>query len=404
MSVRPAAVHSVCEIHSQPDKIGYNNSMSQQNFIFLTCQCGAETALKAELARKWPAFRFAFSRPGFLTFKLPAGAALADDFDLHSVFARAYGFSLGKAEGETIEERARQVWQLAGDREFDTLHVWQRDLHEPGYRGYEPRLTDAAGEAERAIRAAGSGQWSVASGQSAGQAAMVPSAGGLAVAVKKTRRFEPPNSARAGQSVLDCVLVEPNQWWVGYHRAASMASRWPGGMFPLELPADGVSRAYLKMEEALAWSKMPLRAGDLWAEIGSAPGGASQALLNRGLKVIGIDPADMDERVLANPNFTHWKKRGADIRRREFRKVRYLAADINVAPAYTLDTVEAIVTHPEVKIQGLLLTLKLLDWKLAEQLPEFLDRIRSWGYGQVRARQLHHNRQEVCVAARRKEK
>ncbi len=131
------------------------------------------------------------------------------------------------------------------------------------------------------------------------------------------------------------------------------------------------------------------------------PGGASQALLNHGLKVIGIDPAEMDPAVIANPNFTHWKKRGADVRRRDYRNVRYLAVDINVAPAYTLDTVESIVTHPEVKIRGLILTLKLLDWNLADELPQYLDRIRSWGYGHVRARQLHHNRQEVCVVARR---
>ena len=83
--------------------------------------------------------------------------------------------------------------------------------------------------------------------------------------------------------VLDCVVVEPNQWWIGYHRAASIASRWPGGMFPMELPSDAVSRAYLKMEESLAWSRMPLKAGEVWAEIGSAPGGASQALLNHGV-------------------------------------------------------------------------------------------------------------------------
>jgi 23S rRNA (cytidine2498-2'-O)-methyltransferase len=386
--------------------------MSQPNFIFVTCQCGAEAALKAELSRKWPVFRFAFSRPGFLTFKLPTGAALADDFDLHSAFARSYGFSLGKAEAETVEERSRQVWQLTGDRKFDALHVWQRDLHEPGYRGYEPALTETAIEAEaaaaiRAQGAGGSGQESQLAGHetaSPSASGLAPPAGGLAVAAKKPQRFEPPNSARVGQLVLDCVIVEPNQWWIGYHRAASIASRWPGGMFPVPLPEDAVSRAYLKIEEALAWSRMPLKAGDLWAEIGSAPGGASQALLSHGVKVIGIDPADMDPRVLENPNFTHWKKRGADIRRREFRKVKYLAADINVAPSYTLDTVEAIVMHPEVSIRGLLLTLKLLDWKLAEQLPEFLDRIRSWGYGHVRARQLHHNRQEVCVAAQRKEK
>src|SRR4029077_10930613 len=101
--------------------------MHPTGFIYASCQIGAESAVKAELARKWPAFHLAFSRPGFLTFKLPPGAALADDFDLHSVFARAYGFSLGKVNGANLEEQARAVGNLAGARQFDRLHVWQRD-------------------------------------------------------------------------------------------------------------------------------------------------------------------------------------------------------------------------------------------------------------------------------------
>jgi hypothetical protein len=48
-----------------------------------------------------------------------------------------------------------------------------------------------------------------------------------------------------------------------------------------------------------------------------------------------------------------------------------------------------------------LLTLKLLEWELAESIPEYLFRIRSWGYQHVHARQLQHNRQEICVAALR---
>ncbi len=181
-------------------EIGYNDGMSTANFIFVTCQCGAEAALKAELAHKWPAFRFAFSRPGFLTFKLPAGATLADDFDLHSVFARAYGFSLGKAEGETLEEGVQQVRQLTAEREFDALHVWQRDLYEPGYRGYEPSLTEAAGEAERAIKATIKDRWSVTGDQNVdGHVAVaeISASGGLAVAAKRLRRFEPANSTPA---------------------------------------------------------------------------------------------------------------------------------------------------------------------------------------------------------------
>ena len=66
---------------------------------------------------------------------------------------------------------------------------------------------------------------------------------------------------KPGDLVLDCVLVEPEQWWVGFHRADGTASRWPGGLFWKPLPADAVSRAYSKMEEALAWSGLPVRPG-----------------------------------------------------------------------------------------------------------------------------------------------
>jgi 23S rRNA (cytidine2498-2'-O)-methyltransferase len=79
--------------------------------------------------------------------------------------------------------------------------------------------------------------------------------------------------------------------------------------------------------------------------------------------------------------------------------VRFLFADMNVAPNYTLDTVEAIVTHEKVHVEAMALTLKLIEWELADQLDEYLDRIRGWGYHNLDARQLQHHRQEICVAA-----
>jgi 23S rRNA (cytidine2498-2'-O)-methyltransferase len=207
---------------------------------------------------------------------------------------------------------------------------------------------------------------------------------------------------KPGEMVLDCVIFAPDQWWVGYHRALSISSRYPGGMICLEMPADAVSRAWLKMEEALRWSQLPIPPGARVAEIGSAPGGASQALLAHGLLVTGIDPAEMAPSVLNHHHFTHIRRRSTQVRRREFRKIRWLTADMNVAPRYTLDAVEAIVTHPEVNIRGLLLTLKLPTWDLAGRVPEYLDCVRSWGYNVVHARQLQHDRREICVAALQK--
>jgi hypothetical protein len=66
-----------------------------------------------------------------------------------------------------------------------------------------------------------------------------------------------------------------------------------------------------------------------------------------------------------------------------------------------LDAAEAAVKTAGASIRGLLLTLKLPEWELFDELPSYMDRIRGWGYRDVRVRQLAFNRQEVCVAALR---
>jgi len=354
------------------------NPQQASRFLFVTCQVGAEKAVKGEVAQRWPEFRFAFSRPGFLTFKLPETQYLTPDFNLASVFARTYGFSLGKLPPGDPAHAAQQAWNLLGERPIRQIHVWERDRAEPGFRGFEPSITATAKAMFELLRAACPHPERLATGNHLQQ------------------------EAAPGDWIADCTLVDPDQWWLGFHRARSVPSCWPGGIPGLDLPHDVVSRAWLKMEEALRWSRLPAAPGARFAEIGSSPGGASQSLLGHGFEVIGIDPAEMAATVLEHPHFRHIRRRAVAVPRRAFRKVRWLTADMNVAPNFTLDAIEAIVTHAEVGIRGMLLTLKLPEWRLAPEVPAYLARIRSWGFNLVRARQLAHNRQEICVAALQK--
>ncbi len=124
--------------------------------------------------------------------------------------------------------------------------------------------------------------------------------------------------------------------------------------------------------------------------------------MDRGLFVTGIDPAEVDPAVLEHSRFRHLKKRGTDVRRHEFEGVRWLVADMNIAPEATLDEVEAIVRHPGVAIRGMVLTLKFSDWKVAEELPKFVSRVHDWGYRDVRTRQLVTGGQEICLVALRR--
>ena len=123
------------------------------------------------------------------------------------------------------------------------------------------------------------------------------------------------------------------------------------------------------------------------------------ALLERGLTVTGIDPAEMDAAVLAHPRFTHLRARAKDVKRSVFRDCRWLVMDANVAPNYTLDTLDGLAHATPRPPKGLVLTLKLTDPKLAEKLPAIAERIRGHGYRRVRMRQLAFNRQEVCAVA-----
>lgn len=341
-------------------------------FLFVCCQAGAEATLKSDVLREMPQWRFAFSRPGFVTFKLPDESVPAVP-QLKSVFARTFGWSVGHVADDDVNA----VCDLVAGNRFQHVHAWPRDPCLPGDRGFLPGPTAETNEIGSRILTEARKR-------------------GLATEGAAVNR-----QVKAGQTVLDCIVVDPKQWWIGQHTASCYGQQWPGGVVSVAMPDPMASRAYLKMDEALQWSRLPVEAGDACVEIGSAPGGSCQRLLELGMRVTGIDPSEMDEAVLKHPNFTHVRKRGSDLRRRDYRDFKWLFADTNVAPKHTLDTVESIVTHDQTNIRGLLLTLKILQWSLVDDLSGYLQRVRSWGYEYVRCRQLAYQRQELCVAAMR---
>lgn len=315
--------------------------------------------------------RLAFSRPGLATFKTSdqQPTQLSDSW-----LARVAGEGLGNVRGKSAEELVPQILALSPN-DFQAIHIFERDRALPGTRGFEPgpsELTEAIGKVfADAIRTAG---------------IRVPLIN---------------STCPIGSKILDVILVEPDQWLIGTHTATEIQHCWPGGVYPVAAPAEMVSRAYLKIAEAVAWSQLPIRPGDRVVEIGSAPGGSCQRLLDIGLEVTGVDPAEMDELILRHPRFEHWRSKAAGMKRKMYSKFKWLTADANVAPNYTLAVVEDIVNYPTSRFQGLLLTIKLSSYELSDQVDAAAEQIRGWGFSQVKIRQLASNRRECCIAAQR---
>ena len=336
----------------------------------ICCACGAEKPVKESMASG--GWRLAFSRPGFVTAKQDGPAALPD-----GPFVRTASHSISSARdadaASLLDQFAEKLSQHSESQHpFDHLHVWPKDRVPIGRFGFEPGID----EVSRAVADAAFQRLK-----------------------EQFLNCDAPNRiAASGDRVLDLVLVDPSHWFLGWHQASDWPSRWPGGVQPISPAHEPISRAYYKAAEAITWSGFDLREGDLAVEIGSAPGGACGRLLELGLQVIGIDPADMDERIARHPKFRHLRARAGDLPRKEFRSAKWLLVDSNVKPDKTLVTIRNIVSHRYSEIEGLLITLKIGDYEAASLIDRWTSEIEQWQPKRIRVRQLARNKVEVCFA------
>jgi len=327
-------------------------------FLLCPCQPGAEAALAARQATVLPAFSRAAWRRGVATFRIgPEGYDPPDDFAPDLIFAHTLVRSLGQVAGGSVADLATKTVALAGPVSWDTIHVWKRD----------ERIDIAVADVR----------------------------GAVAAACGSTPPDDPV--ARPGDLVLDCMLDSADRWWVGWHRAATPASRWPGGVYPGQLPEDKVSRAWLKLDEAITSFGIELGRGQRAIELGAAPGGACQRLLEAGLHVVGVDAAVVDATVAAHPRFEQWRMRAREVPLRRMKGFDWLLTDMNIDPSSTMAALERVIGGG-VRPAGVIATLKLPDWSRAADLPGWLDAFRAWGY-EPRVRQLSTGGREVCVFA-----
>lgn len=333
--------------------------MSNPTFVFATCRAGSEASLKREVAtlhgtRLTPAFM----RPQLITWK--AQTALPADFELGAGFSHVSGLSAGMAR--TAKEVAQRITE-AGLRVSD-LHVFPRIIAESGVTQEVWQRLDE-----------------------------------IKTDVLRHCPLTPESNL-----VLDLIIGEENEpWFVGTHRQTTSAHPHPGAVPRVTVPEDVPSRAWLKMEQSLAWLGLDapeaLR-GKTALELGSAPGGAAWSLLERGVKVIGVDTGAMDPRV---QNHSHYDHIGLPAGEVPFdylpENVDLLASDMNLAPDIALKYIEPLCRR--LQPRWLILTLKMNDTWVEAQLPKLIERVRQFAPGPVYAKQLPANRREVTVISQR---
>ncbi len=343
----------------------------RSEFVFVLCQHGAERALKHELTMAHPELRAAYQRPGLVTFR---GEERALDAPLRSVLARSWGLSLGNHPD--TEQLAEALLELQLPVPL-CLHVAERERFRDDAAPKDHHAGAVAARIDAALRA------------------RLPSL------------FRASTRAEPGELVIDVVVGESDEpLLLGAHLHTSDRERspHPGGVYVYDVPEDAPSRAFRKIEECRLAFALPIRAGDVAVELGAAPGGAAYALLRQGVRVIGIDPAEMDPVVVSftgpgGAQLTHVQLRmnAVDLQTLP-REAQWLLLDVHLAPHVALREVSRFLAHYRRSLLGAVLTLKLNKWSFLDDLHRFKQEARALGLVDPIARQLPAHRQELALA------
>lgn len=202
---------------------------------------------------------------------------------------------------------------------------------------------------------------------------------------------------KPGETVNLVIMAGPDEFWLGTYTLQKTHFQTPGEVSSI-LEADVPSRAYYKIAETFESMDLPFENQDRVLELGSAPGGASQFLLEQDMKVLGVDPADMDPKILKKFDFKHLRKPFETITESDLKgDVDWVISDINLPPTVVLKEIFRILTFTEPR--GVILNLKINDLKHLEVVASVRDKFRKLGFDSVELKYLPSHRKEIALIA-----
>lgn len=319
---------------------------TESDYLFALTNPGSEKALKLEAESLKAGWRLSYQRRGFVTFKADQPFSL-DSLAVDLGCARRLCLSLGKSA--TSEEAIQKL----GDIKL---------IHHARFQARKMQGIGGAGDPQE-----------------------------------------------IGRLIGTVVELGPTEFWSGLHRHAPFLSPDPAGDSGIEMPATSPSRAWLKLEEATRFFDLKFSPKDIVVELGCAPGGVVLALLDRGVSVIGVDPAKMaavvmesaiagrDQATDKQPWFFHSRKPAALTSKRDLgQDVSWFMSDMNQSPEVVLKECARFCKMAP-SIRGVLITLKLTDLLQVAEKARWFEALTAMGFQTVRLQQLSVHHKEFAL-------
>ena len=206
---------------------------------------------------------------------------------------------------------------------------------------------------------------------------------------------------------LHVCFVETQSAFLGISHPQDSAP-WPMGIPRLRAIAGAPSRSGMKLSEALATFIdedaliTRMRAGRMAVDLGAAPGGWSQVLASRGMRVIAVDNGPIAREVLATQLVEH--RREDAFRFHPERPVDWMVCDVVAAPAriaalaaqwiargWCRETIFNLKLPNKARLREVVRCEEVIERALA----------KVGGTHELRLKHLYHDREEVTGHLRR---
>ncbi|MDR3239053.1 MAG: methyltransferase domain-containing protein [Clostridiales bacterium] len=197
------------------------------------------------------------------------------------------------------------------------------------------------------------------------------------------------------------AVLKNNLLYMGVSKPFENISAWPGGMRRFARYEGQISRAEFKLLEALEVFGLDLNGKQTALDLGAAPGGWTKVLLDRGIAVTAVDPAEMAPPLRSAPRLRHFHGLAQDFWERGQQAFDLIVNDMRMD---VVDSVKMILKFaPRLNAGGLMIMTFKLPSKKPEAAVEKGLAMLAREYGNLRARQLFHNRSEITVTGKKVE-
>lgn len=204
-------------------------------------------------------------------------------------------------------------------------------------------------------------------------------------------------TARHADKIISIYLTD-DQVYLGISHPLDNLSDWSGGAVRYKKETNQISRAKFKLLEAEETFGLDFTQYSNALDIGAAPGGWTSLLLERGLKVTAIDPAELHSSLLQHSKLTYLQQ-NASAASFSVNEFDLLVCDMSWSPRQMSKLVEDLIYA--LQSQGTaIITAKLMHKKSFQTVREICKFLEP-KLELIRAKQLFHNREELTLFLRK---